>query len=217
VAAAPRAGGMAPNAHRRGLVRHHRPDAHRRAQRRGELGPRERPVRPRDAGLGARRRGRSRLRRRSPAAGPSPGRGRGAGDDRRGRGHGLRMGTPVVAGSATTSRPRSPPAWCARATCWSARRCGRHPAHDGRTGGRLAAVPRLPPGTGPVPAQRLHGRLWQLHPLVPGPVGRRRLAGRARPRGRGRGAGAGGVVALPYMLGEKTPLQDPDAGARSSA
>ena len=72
------------------------------------------------------------------------------------------------------------------------------------------------PRPGPVAAERLHGHRRLGDPLVPARARRRRAARRSStPRRRPPPAGADGLVILPYLLGEKTPLQRPARARRA--
>ncbi len=127
------------------------------------------------------------------------------------------------AAAGTPGRRRQPPitshrrlrrAWSARGPAGQARRCRRHPARQRPAGRRRAPVPRLPPHPRPVPAQWLHGDIGQLRPLVPTRSSRaERRWTRWTREADVVGPGSGGVVALPYMLGEKTPHQRPGRDA----
>ncbi len=92
-----------------------------------------------------------------------------------------------------------------------ARRRRRHHARRRRPVRRRTPVPRLPPAAGALRAQRLHGHQRQPDQVVPARVRRRRRPRAARRRGRAGTARLGGVLCLPYFLGEKTPINDPEA------
>ena len=90
---------------------------------------------------------------------------------------GLSPGTPVVAGSADHVASAFAAGLVregrhARQARWSRG----HPLGVGFTAHRPATLPRLPPQTRTVPAERLHGHIGQLHPLVPSADGERRVA-----------------------------------------
>ena len=122
-----------------------------------------------------------------------------AGTPRRGR-----HGRPRRLGVRRRARART-------ATCWSSSAAPvdvlavlRPPA------GRRAALPRRPSGARPVAAERLHGERRLGDPLVPARARRRRRRSDAStPRRPRRRPAPTALVMLPYLLGEKTPLNDP--------
>ena len=188
------------------------------ALQRAQLGAGERPLRPPAADfaddlLAAAGWDRERL---APIRDPADVVGGVSGRDRRGdraaRGHAGRRRAGRPRGLGLRRRARR-----ARRRAGQARRLGRRAGRLGPAAGRRAPVPRRAPAARAVAAERLHGERRLGHPLVPARAGRGHAAGGARrARPPPRPPAPTGWSILPYLLGEKTPLNDPLAAARSS-